>query len=118
MDEFGDSEGLVTLEDIIEEIVGEIHDESDVPAQMDMWAQPDGSLVTAATVALHDINQAMDSDLPEEGAITIGGLIVQILGDVPEGRLCLTIADVQVEVLSVKGDWIKRVRIVKTPVSE
>jgi len=82
--------------------------------QLEMWPQPDGSLVTAATVALHDINQEMDADLPEEIATTIGGLIVQILGDIPEGRLCMSIGDIQVEVLSVRGDWIQRVRL--TPV--
>ncbi len=111
VDEFGDIEGLITLEDIIEEIVGEIHDESDIPPQLEMWPQPDGSLVTSGTVALHDINQSMNADLPEENATTIGGLIVEILGDQPEGRLCLSIGNLRVEVLSVRGDWIQRVRL-------
>lgn len=111
VDEFGDIEGLITLEDIIEDIVGEIHDESDIPPQLEMWPQPDGSLVTSATVALHDINQSMDADLPEESATTIGGLIVEILGDQPEGRLCLSIGNMRVEVLSVRGDWVQRVRL-------
>jgi len=111
VDEFGDIEGLITLEDIIEEIVGEIHDESDITPQLEMWPQPDGSLVTAATVALHDINQEMDADLPEEIATTIGGLIVHILGDIPAGRLCLSIGDIHVEVLSIRNDWIQRVRL-------
>ncbi|MDQ6993047.1 MAG: CNNM domain-containing protein [Mariprofundus sp.] len=111
VDEFGDIEGLLTLEDIIEEIVGEIHDESDITPSLEMWPQPDGSIVTAATVALHDINSAIDADLPEEGATTIAGLIVQILGDQPEGRLCMTIGNIRVEVLSVSGDWIRRVKL-------
>jgi Mg2+/Co2+ transporter CorB len=111
VDEFGDIEGLITLEDIIEEIVGEIHDESDIPPQLEMWPQPDGSMVTSATVALHDINQSMDADLPEESATTIGGLIVEILGDQPEERLCLSIGSIRVEVLSIRGGWIQRVHL-------
>ncbi len=113
VDEFGDIEGVITLEDIIEEIVGEIHDESDLPPQVEMWPQPDGSVIAAATVAIHDINQFMGSDLPEEGSVTIGGLVVEILGDAPEGKLCLDIAGLQVELLSFRGEWIRRVRLSK-----
>jgi len=115
VDEFGDIEGLITLEDIIEEIVGDIVDESDVPTSSEVWQQPDGSLVVTSTANVHDINQMLDSDLPESGATTIGGLIVQTLGDQPESRVSLPINDLQLEVLSIEDEWVQRVRIVKAP---
>ena len=64
---------------------------------------------------MHDINQALDGDLPEDGATTIGGLIVQTLGDQPENKVSLPIKDLQLEVLSIEDGWIQRVRIVKAP---
>lgn len=115
VDEFGDIEGLITLEDIIEDIVGEIHDESDMPARSEMWLQPDESLVTSGTVSLRDINQKMDWQLPEDIANTIGGLLVHTLGEQPEERLCITINGIHIEILSISGDWIQRVRLFAEP---
>ena len=115
VDEFGDIEGLITLEDIIEEIVGEITDESDIPSLPEVWAQPDGSLVAAGTANIHEINQALDTEFPEEIATTIGGLIVHILGEQPEDKLCLTHDNMLIEVLSIENEWIKRVRISRLP---
>ncbi len=113
VDEFGDIDGVITLEDIIEEIVGEIVDESDAPLAADIWAQPDGSWVASGTANIRDLNQMMGAELPHHGATTIGGLVVEEFGDVPEGKTCLDIGHVSVEVLKVENDRILRVKLTK-----
>ena len=113
VDEYGDIDGLITMEDILEEIVGEIEDESDTPAEPEMWPQPNGDMVAAGTMKLHEINQEMDIELPEDSATTLGGLIVERIGAQPEGKMCLEIEGVRLEIVELEGNWIHRVRIIR-----
>ncbi len=83
VDEYGALQGLVTLEDILEEIVGEIEDEHDAPIQ-GVRRQPDGSVQVDGWVTVRDLNRAMDWDLPDDEAVTVAGLVIHEAQTIPD----------------------------------
>jgi CBS domain containing-hemolysin-like protein len=82
VDEYGDTAGLVTLEDLLEEIVGEIADEYDVE-RPPLEHLPDGGLRVAGSLSINDLNDELGVDLPHEEWDTVGGLVFTLLGHVP-----------------------------------
>ena len=83
VDEYGALQGLVTLEDILEEIVGEIEDEYDMPVQ-GVRRQADGSVAVNGQVTIRDLNRAMDWDLPDDDWVTVAGLVIHEAQTIPE----------------------------------
>ncbi len=83
VDEYGALMGLVTLEDILEEIVGDIKDEHDIAVQ-GVRPQPDGSVNVDGSVPIRDLNRAMNWDLPDEEAVTVAGLVIHEAQAIPE----------------------------------
>jgi Mg2+/Co2+ transporter CorB len=83
VDEYGALQGLVTLEDILEEIVGDIEDEHDLTVQ-GVRKQPDGSVNVDGDVAVRELNRAMDWNLPDDEAVTVAGLVIHEAQTIPE----------------------------------
>ncbi len=83
VDEYGDLMGMVTLEDILEEIVGDISDEQDIPVP-GVRPQPDGSVNVDGAVPVRDLNRVMDWNLPDAEATTIAGLVIHEARSIPE----------------------------------
>ncbi len=88
VDEYGGMEGIVTLEDVVEEIVGEIHDEYDIE-ELDFRKLGDGHYLIDAAMPLREVNRRFNLDLPEEHVTTLAGHLLQIMGKIPvEGDSC------------------------------
>lgn len=97
VDEYGEVQGLVTLEDILEEIVGEFTTNQAEEADPDIIAQPDGSFIIDATATIRDINKAADWELPTDGPKTLNGLALEQLESIPDGNVGFVIAGYRFE---------------------
>ena len=110
VDEYGDIQGIVALEDILEEIVGEFT--TDFAANMpEIHPQEDGSYLIDGTALIRDVNRALGWHLPTEGPRTLNGLILEHLEFIPEANLCIRIGDYLIETLQIKDNMITNVRI-------
>jgi putative hemolysin len=109
INEYGGTEGIVTVEDLLEELVGELSDEFDRDVA-DVRREPDGSLVLPGSFPVHDLPD-VGVDLPEGPYATVAGLVLDRLGRIPAGGETVTVGDWLLEVLEVDRNTVERLRL-------
>lgn len=110
VDEYGDIHGIVTLEDLLDEIIGDFsHEEAgDNP---EIQAQEDGSQVIDGAANIREINKALGWHLPSEGPKTLSGLVTEALETIPDSPVCLKIGPYRLEILESSDNRVKSVRL-------
>lgn len=117
VDEYGELMGLVTLEDIIEEIIGEFTTHS--PSQVGAFLQQeDGSVIVEGSSLLRDLNRKLGLKLPLDGPKTLNGLILEHFQDIPEAGTSLKIAGYPIEIVQTQDRVVKVVRIFPIPTTD
>jgi Mg2+/Co2+ transporter CorB len=112
VDEYGELMGLVTLEDIIEEIIGKFTTSMPSAARALAWAE-DGTATADGATPVRELNRALDLNLPTEGPKTLNGLILEQLRDIPEANVSMKIGEVAMEIVHAQGRTIRTVRILR-----
>jgi Mg2+/Co2+ transporter CorB len=110
VDEYGELMGLVTLEDIIEEIIGKFTTSLPSAAPALRWDE-DGTATAEGPMPVREVNRALGLALPTDGPKTLNGLIVEYLQDIPEADVSVKIGNVPMEILHAQGRTVKTVRI-------
>ncbi len=110
VDEYGEVQGIVTLEDILEEIVGEFEDE-DALANPHIHPQLDGRFVVEGQASIRDINKSLGWHLPSDGPKTLNGLVTEALESIPASAVCLKIGRYRMEILETEENRASRVLI-------
>ncbi|MFN3430183.1 MAG: hemolysin family protein [Candidatus Sericytochromatia bacterium] len=111
LDEFGGTAGLVTIEDILEEIVGDIQDEYDSEEGLPVQHQPDGSLIVEGLVSIDEVSDLLGVRLPTEDFDTIGGFVVGLLGRAPQPDEEVVYDGVRLQILEVEQRRVARIQI-------
>ncbi|MCQ0971863.1 HlyC/CorC family transporter [Paracoccus sp. TK19116] len=111
VDEYGSLRGLITLEDILEEIVGEIADEHDTEADQTLTPNAQGDYTVDGGMTIRDLNRALDWSLPDDEANTVAGLVIHMAQSIPEQGQVFSFHGFRFEVLSRRDNRITRLRI-------
>ena len=112
VDEYGDIQGLVTLEDILEEIIVDFTTSFLPDHSKEANLQQDGSVLIDGSANIRELNKELDWQFPTEGPKTLNGLILEYLEDIPEANISLRLAGYPIEVLEMKDNMVKTVRVI------
>lgn len=115
VDEYGAIQGIVTLEDILNEIFGAMPEESDIPARPGIRPQPDGSYNIDGTTPVRDINRALDWNLPDEEATTLAGLVIHEARTIPDVGQRFAFYGFKFEILRRQRNQITTIRVTPPP---
>ncbi|WP_419208873.1 HlyC/CorC family transporter [Photobacterium leiognathi subsp. mandapamensis] len=111
VNEYGDIQGLITVEDILEEIVGEFTTSIAPTLAEEITAQSDGSLMIEGSANIRDLNKSLNWKLPTDGPRTLNGLILEHLEYIPENQVSIMIADHKMEIVEVSDNMIKLIKV-------
>ena len=117
VDEYGNVKGIVSINDILEEIVGELSS-NQTREKIDFQKQKDGSFLIDGSVSIREINKKLSWDLPLEGPVTLNGLILEKIETIPESNISINLNNYIIETVLIKEILIKFAKVSKISIGE